>query len=172
MIAAQVAALASAVFVLAACQASDASDTQPSASQPTEQASGEAASNPITVQGSVVMTAGGQRGLEWNNGIDKSGSEWICLGYGPMAVGSQVLALDGQGATVGLGEILGAGVVRNYAAAATNPRIEPVCAFPFVVEQVQPGLGFYSFQAGQFSSEVIAESDLQGPVDWEPVGGS
>lgn len=118
------------------------------------------------------MTAGQQRGLEWNNGIDKSVSGWMCIGYGPMALGSQVLVLDGQGATVGLGTITGAGEVRNYAAAAQTSNIDPICAFPFVVEQVQPGRGFYTLQAGQFSSLVIAEADLQGEVDWEPVEGS
>ena len=168
-------ALTSLVIALAACQAPDGGDAQPSTAPPSQQATEETAVNPITVQGSILMTAGGQRGLEWNNGIDESGTDWICLGYGPMAVGSQVLVLDGQGATVGLGEIAGAGKVTNQQlveAASTQVDIEPVCAFPFVVEQVQPGLDFYTFQAGQFSSLVIAEADLLGPVDWEPVGGS
>ena len=168
-------ALSAAVFALTACQASEGGDAQMNSPQSSQQPSQEASSDSMTVTGSVLMTAGGPRGLEWNNGIDESGSEWLCLGYGPMAVGSQVLLLDGQGATVGLGEITAAGKVANQQlveAASTQVDIEPICAFPFVVEQVQPGRGFYTFQAGQFSSLVIAEADLQGEVDWEPAEGS
>lgn len=167
--------LATAVVALAACQAPDSGGSQVTTSQSSQPPSQEIPTDSMTVQGSVLMTAGGPRGLEWNNGIDESGNEWLCIGYGPMAVGSQVLLLDGQGATVGLGEITAAGKVANQQlveAASTQVDIEPICAFPFVVERVQPGRGFYTFQAGQFSSLVIAETDLKGEVDWEPVEGS
>ncbi len=165
-------AVSAVVFALTACQGSEGGDAQMNSPQSSQQPSQQAAVGPMTVQGSVLMTAGGPRRLEWLYAIDDAGSEWACVGYGPMTVGSQVVVLDGQGATVGIGEILGPGAVLNQAAVFGNRNIEAVCAFPFVVEQVQPGRGFYTFQAGQFSSLVTAEADLQGEVDWEPVEGS
>lgn len=99
----------------------------------------------------------------------------FALGTGLWPWGARSCCLTGREPPWVWGEITAAGKVANQQlveAASTQVDIEPICAFPFVVEQVQPGRGFYTFQVGQFSSLVIAEADLQGEVAWEPVEGS
>lgn len=110
---------------------------------------------PFTVHGTLSLNEGGSQ-----NGEDGEPCVMLSGGYDDIREGAQVVVSDEAGATIALGR-LGSGVFRRRDDGSKG------CDFPFAVEQVPPGHGFYGVEVSHRGRLQYTAEQARRPLELE-----